>query len=290
MRASGALAALRTLGLLVWSFWVIARFLRTVLSGRGVPPKVSLLWHRTAARIAGLDVRLHGTPVTDRAVLYVANHASYFDIVALGATLPCAFVSKAEVDDWPVFGWLARQQRTVFIERNARKASEHLAAVRERLEQGDHLVVFPEGTSTDGQRVLPFKSSLFEAARADSHESGGREGDTVAVQPVTIAYTRLDGMPLGRAFRPLVTWYGDMDLGPHLWGALGLGRIGVDVILHEPVRLSDFGSRKALAEHCWQAVNGGLQSALTGRSASPARTSAEAADPAETADSSPARA
>lgn len=265
MRASGALAALRVAGLFVWSAWVVLRHLPTVLPGRGVPPAISLKWHRTAARIAGLDVRVHGRPVSDRAVLYAANHASYFDIVALGATLPCAFVSKAEVNDWPIFGWLARQQRTVFIDRAARRASVHLEAVRERLEAGDHLVVFPEGTSTDGQRVLPFKSSLFEAARAASHERGAREGETVAVQPVSIAYSRLDGVPMGRAFRPLVTWYGDMDLGPHLWTALGLGRIGIDVVLHPPVRLSDFDSRKALAEHCHAAVAAGLRNALAGR-------------------------
>lgn len=265
MRSSSWLAAARAAGIVGWTLWIMLCNLRTMLRGKGVPPTVSLAWHGRVARICGMDIRTHGRPVTRRAVLYVANHASYLDIIVLSKVLPCCFVSKAEVNDWPVFGWLARQQRTVFIERVARRAGEQLNALKQRLEAGDHMVVFPEGTSTDGGHVLPFKSSLFEAARADSHEEGMHEGDTVAIQPVSIAYTRLDGMPMGRAFRPLFTWYGDMDLGPHLWTMLGLGRVGIDVVFHEPVRLSDFKSRKELADHCWRAVNAGLDDALRGR-------------------------
>nr|WP_246484636.1 lysophospholipid acyltransferase family protein [Marivibrio halodurans] len=265
MRASSWLAAGRTLGILGWTLWIALANLRTLLRGKGVSPRVSLAWHGRVARICGLDIRVHGRPVTERAVLYVSNHASYLDIIALSTTLPCCFVSKAEVNDWPVFGWLARQQRTVFIERRARRAGEQLDILKQRLEDGDHMVVFPEGTSTDGARVLPFKSSLFEAARANSHESDMHRGDTVAIQPVSIAYSRLDGMPMGRAFRPLFTWYGDMDLGPHLWTMLGLGRVGIDLVFHEPVRLSDFESRKHLADHCWRAVSDGLSGALRGR-------------------------
>lgn len=265
MRPSKGLAILRAAGIAGWTAWTILRHLPTILRGRGVGPDISIPWHRRVAEIVGLEVRVHGRPITGRAALYVANHCSYLDIVALSTTLPCCFVSKAEVNDWPVFGWLARQQRTVFIERRARRAGEQLEALKERLEAGDHMVVFPEATSTDGQRVIPFKSSLFEAARAGSHEQDMHAGDTVAIQPVTIAYTRLDGMPMGRAFRPLVTWFGDMEMGGHLMTMLGLGRVGVDLVFHEPVRLSDFHSRKQLADHCWRAVSGGLRDALSGR-------------------------
>jgi 1-acyl-sn-glycerol-3-phosphate acyltransferase len=265
MRPSRGLALLRTLGIVGWTLWIALANLRTMLRGKGVSPKVSLAWHGRVARICGLDIRTHGRPITGRAVLYVANHASYLDIIALSTVLPCCFVSKAEVNDWPVFGWLARSQRTVFIERAARRAGDQLDALKQRLEAGDHMVVFPEGTSTDGGRVLPFKSSLFEAARAGSHETDMHQGDTVAVQPVSIAYSRLDGMPMGRAFRPLFTWYGDMELGPHLWTMLGLGRLGIDLVFHEPVRLSDFHSRKEIADRCWQDVDRGLQQALAGR-------------------------
>jgi len=265
MRPSKGLAVLRAAGIGGWTLWTVLRHLPTILRGRGVGPDVSIPWHRRVAKIVGLDVRTHGRPVSGRAALYVANHCSYLDIVALSTALPCCFVSKAEVNDWPVFGWLARQQRTVFIERRARRAGEQLEALKERLEAGDHMVVFPEATSTDGQRVIPFKSSLFEAARAGSHEQDRHEGDTVAIQPVTIAYSRLDGMPMGRAFRPLVTWFGDMEMGAHLMTMLGLGRVGVDLVFHEPVRLSDFHSRKQLADHCWRAVSGGLQDALSGK-------------------------
>jgi len=265
LRASSGLALLRTLGILGWTLWVSLRHLPTVASGRGVPPKVSLKWHGRVSRICGMDIRVHGQPVKQRAVLYVANHASYLDIIALSSVLPCCFVSKAEVNDWPVFGWLARQQRTVFIERRARRAGEQLDALRQRLEEGDHMVVFPEGTSTDGNRVLPFKSSLFEAAKAGSHETDMQADDTVAIQPVSIVYNDLDGIPLGRAFRSYYTWYGDMELPGHLWTMLGLGRVGVDLVFHDPVRLSDFKGRKELSARCWADVNDGLQRALRGR-------------------------
>jgi len=132
-------------------------------------------------------------------------------------------------------------------------------ALGERLREGDNLVLFPEGTSSDGSRVLPFKSSLLAVAEREIN------GQPLTVQPVSIAYTRLDGMPMGRYLRPFFAWYGDMDLAGHLWHAVGLGRVTVVVEFHDPVTLEQFGSRKALSDHCYEVVSRGVAAALAGR-------------------------
>jgi lyso-ornithine lipid O-acyltransferase len=124
-------------------------------------------------------------------------------------------------------------------------------------------VLFAEGTTGDGNRIKRFKSALFAVAERPPGAT------PVIVQPVTIAWTRLDGMPLGRVLRPAVAWYGDMDLAPHLWAVAGLGRIEVEVIFHEPLTLAQAGSRKALAHHCESAIGRSFTEALAGRQPGP---------------------
>lgn len=225
-------------------------------------------YHRLVARIIGLDVVLEGTPVAHRPVLFVGNHVSYLDITALAAAVECSFVAKAEIAAWPFFGWLAKLQRTVFVERRASRAADQRDEIKDRLSAGDNLVLFPEGTSSDGIHVRPFKSALFAVA---DREVAGRY---VTVQPFSLAYTRLDGLPVGREWRPLYAWYGDMELPGHLWRVLGLGRVRAELILHEPVTMDAFPDRKAMAEHCECVVAEGLARANAGRAeALPAPTS-----------------
>lgn len=221
-------------------------------------------YHATCCRILGFEIRCWGTPSQARPTLFVANHASYLDIPILSAVTEGCFVAKSEVASWPLFGWLAKLQRSVFIDRRARRSADHRDAIRDRLQIGDPLILFPEGTSNDGVRVLPFKSALFSAA------DYAFNGKPVIVQPVSVAYLTLDGMPLGRFYRPFLAWYGDMEMGSHLWTMLGLGTVGVAVVFHPPVTLPMFGSRKALAEHCHRAVSEGLTMALAGRLPPPA--------------------
>ncbi|NMM44961.1 1-acyl-sn-glycerol-3-phosphate acyltransferase [Rhodospirillaceae bacterium KN72] len=259
VRPSRMLGWWRVLTITVWTFYMILRYLPKIFPTRGLPPHITMRWHRRVLKLAGIDVELTGLPVLDRPVLMVANHASYIDIIALGAHLPCSFVAKTEVKSWPVFGWMAVQQRTVFVDRDPRKAAPQLENMKQRLAEGGCLVLFPEGTSTEGGRVLPFKSSLFQAASIDFPGSG-----QIEVQPVSISYSRMDGMPLGRAFRPFFTWFGDMELAPHLIDWLGLGKLGIDIVFHEPIRLEEAGGRKALARLTHQATADGLQSALKG--------------------------
>ena len=177
-------------------------------------------------------------------------------------------VAKAEVGQWPLFGWLAKLQRTIFVDRRCRRSVDQRDEMTERLRAGDDLILFPEGTSNDGNRVLPFKSSLFSVA-----EKSGQ----VPVQPVSVAYTHLDGVPLGRYLRPLIAWYGDMDLATHLWHAAGLGWVTAVVEFHPPATVEELGSRKALSEYCQRQIAAGVTSALSGRervSAEPRRLAA----------------
>ena len=192
-------------------------------------------------------------------MLFVSNHVSYTDITVLGSLIVGSFIAKAEVAGWPLFGWLAKLQRTVFVDRRVRSTAAQRDAMTRRLAAGDALILFPEGTSGDGNRVLPFKSALFGAAERS------RELAAITVQPVSIAYTRLDGMPLGRLLRPFFAWYGAAELAPHLWSMVGMGTVEVVVEFHPPTFLADCGSRKALARYCHARIAGGMAAALSGR-------------------------
>ncbi|MFO0997981.1 MAG: lysophospholipid acyltransferase family protein [Alphaproteobacteria bacterium] len=222
---------------------------------RRIPP----FYHRISCRILGLDVRVLGTPSRSHPVLFVVNHSSYLDISVLGSILEASFVAKSEVKDWPFFGLLAKLQRTVFVDRAVRSTAGQRDAIVARLEAGDDLILFPEGTSSDGNRVLPFKSALLSCAETSI---GGR---AVTVQPVSVAYTRLDGMPLGRNLRPFYAWYGDMDLISHIWHALGLGNVTVEVNFHPATSVAEHGNRKALTRYCERAVIAGVAASLSGR-------------------------
>jgi 1-acyl-sn-glycerol-3-phosphate acyltransferase len=207
------------------------------------------LWQRIAAKLLGVRVRVVGTPATPP-LLLAANHVSWIDIVVLSTVLPLSFIAKAEVAGWPAVGTLARLQRTVFIDRKRRtKAVHDGAAIGHRVGRGDVMVLFAEGTTGDGVRILPFKSALFGAAAAVAPDSG-----PITVQPVAVAYSSIHGIPLGHEDRPLVAWYGDMDLAPHLVRLASLGAIDVTVAFGEPMRLDADTDRKALAAACHAAV------------------------------------
>ncbi|HAH10353.1 MAG TPA: 1-acyl-sn-glycerol-3-phosphate acyltransferase [Alphaproteobacteria bacterium] len=223
-------------------------------------------YHRMVCRLIGIRIETFGKPVQDRGVFLAANHTSYLDIPILAAVIPVCYVAKADVGRWPLFGTLARLSRTVFVERERRsRTAAQRDVIRERLEEGGTIVLFAEGTSSDGNRVLEFKSALLSAADGTVRLPDGSER-RIIVQPVSVAYTRLHGMPMGREYRPFFAWYGDMDLVPHLWEAFCLGPIDVVVHYHPPLTVDQFGgSRKALALQCQKLVAEGVAHALAGR-------------------------
>ena len=210
-------------------------------------------YHRMVLRILGVRLKILGKPIAQGPALIAANHVGWLDIVILSAVAPVSFIAKREVNGWPFFGSLARLQRTVFINRNRRQATAGgRDEIQERLKAGDILVLFAEGTSSDGARIQPFKSAFFAAA----------ELPEVRVQPLTIAYDGQRNMPMTRRLRPLYAWYGDMDLSPHLWEALATGPMEVTVICHPP--LAPDGGRKAVAARAEALVRRGLVDALHG--------------------------
>src|SRR5690625_3644958 len=149
-------------------------------------------FHRRGCRLLGIQIEQVGEPARDRPVLYVANHVSYFDIPVLGSLVRASFIAKAEIAGWPFFSWLAKLQRSVFVDRRPSRTGGQRDEIAARLAAKDDLILFAEGTSGDGNRVLPFKSALFAVAEREV------EGRPLTVQPVSITYTRLDGMPMGR--------------------------------------------------------------------------------------------
>ncbi len=211
------------------------------------------LYHRMLARLLGFGIRVVGQPPPRRPALIVSNHVSWIDIVVLSAVMPCSFVAKREVARWPFFGALARLQRTVFIDRERRQGTgQSRSEMTTRLKQDDIIVLFPEGTSSAGRNVLPFRSSYFGAA----------ESQTLPVIPVTLAYVAARGLPMSGRERPSYAWYGDMDLAPHLWTALKSGPVTVEVIFHEPLR---HAARKEMANQAETLIRQSLAEALHGR-------------------------
>jgi len=227
---------------------------------------IPLYYHRFLCRLIGVRVIVRGTPHADGACLFTANHTSWLDIPIMSSVLPISFVAKSEVAGWPFFGTLARLQETVFVERERRtRTAESRNLIHSRIAQGDRLVLFPEGTSSDGNRVLTFKSALMSVAQLAIVKGEDDREDDLVVQPVSVAYTSLHGLPMGRYNRPFFAWYGDMELVPHLWEAFKRGPIDVVMEYHRPVTIRELGNRKALANYCESCCRIGLARALTGR-------------------------
>lgn len=210
-------------------------------------------YHRLLCRLLGVKVEVFGRVPQHGPLLIASNHVSWLDIVVLSAIAPVSFVAKKEVAGWPLFGSLARLQRTVFVDRDRRHATgTSRNEMRERLAAGDIIVLFAEGTSGDGRTVLPFKTSFFGAA----------EMPGVLVQPVTLAYRGHRNLPMTRRLLPSYAWYGDMELAPHLIGAVSAGPIEVAAVCHPPLSLTGEVNRKALARHAEDQVRRGLVLAL----------------------------
>lgn len=224
-----------------------------LLPGRGKVVFARQYWAVLSA-LMGVRVRVLGTPATGagQSVVFACNHSSWLDIAVLGGVLEGCFVAKGEVGRWPVIRTVARLGRTVFVSRRAQDTGRERDAMRARLGAGDNLVLFPEGTSSDGSRVLAFRSAFFSICE------GHRDGAGPLIQPVSVVYDRVGGLPIGRAGRVQFAWFGDMDLGPHFWKVAQLrGPVRVTVMLHPAVDPRAFPSRKELAAAVWDRVAAG---------------------------------
>ena len=222
-------------------------------------------YHRQVCRLFGLRIHLSGSIAAGEPVLIIANHASWLDIFALSAVAPLSFIAKKEVGGWPLAGTLARLQRTIFVDRERRSSvADTRSEIIERLQQGDTIVLFAEGTSSDGNRVLPFKTPLFAAVtptRGDEPSSASHAANA-SVQTLALAYTKMHGIPLGRAGRPLAAWYGDMALAGHVWDMLSAGPLDIAIEIGPPVPLEQFADRKVLARYSEQRIRAGVSQLL----------------------------
>jgi len=261
------IAALRIiligLGFLTLTLALLPVQLIALGAGLSVMRHLPRWWHRVMCRLIGLKVRAHGRLSRDRPLLLVSNHISWKDILVLGSVADVVFIAKSEVRSWPVLGWLARLQRSVFVEREVRrKTGAQISEVSGRLAAGEVVVLFAEGTTSDGNRVMPFNSSLFGAASAAlPHTPEGK----VYIQPVSVAYVGIHGMPMGRYHRPVAGWPGDVALGPHLLRVIRGGALDVDVVFSDAVEFDAASDRKKTARLVEARVRDGLNAALRGK-------------------------
>lgn len=254
---------MRATGLIVLVFGgllllLLVRLVERPLCGlnRPVTPYITQFVCRFAFTIMGMRLTVYGAPMTQKGAV-VANHSSWLDIFALNAVKRIYFVSKSEVARWPGIGWLARATGTVFIERTPARAKHQTEVFESRLMAGHKLLFFPEGTSTDGLQVLPFKTTLFQAFFTPHLR------DNIAVQPVAVIYRA----PPGTDAR-FYGWWGSMEFGTHLLATLAPAHSGsVEVIYCTPLPVADFANRKALAAACEAAVRTAHANALAGPTA-----------------------
>ena len=223
----------------------------------------------TMCRLIGLSVRVIGVPAhrtaDGRPIVYVSNHSSWLDVLVLGGQLQASFIAKEEVTRWPVIATVARLGRSVYVRRKRGSVGDERDSMRERLAAGDSLVLFPEGTTSDGSRVLPFRSAFLSIAEMPVTA----DGRPPLVQPVSVVYDRLAGLPTGRANRPLFAWYGDMNIGSHFWRLAQHCGLRVTVLMHTALDPRAFPSRKALALATWEAAAGGAATLRQNRPAVP---------------------
>jgi lyso-ornithine lipid O-acyltransferase len=220
---------------------LILRVIEAPLFGprRPITPWVTQGVCRATFLVLGMRRIVRGVPMAGPGAM-VANHGSWLDIFALNAGARVYFVAKSEVHGWAGIGWLARATGTVFIARRGVEAKDQKHLFEDRLGQGHQLLFFPEGTSTDARRILPFKTSLFAAFFTPNLAHGLR------VQPVTVIYHAPKG-----ADPRFYGWWGDMTFAGHLMQVLAAPRQGaVEIVYHPSVAIADFVDRKALARHC----------------------------------------
>ncbi|WP_439597206.1 lysophospholipid acyltransferase family protein [Falsiroseomonas sp.] len=256
-------AVRRLVSLLLWTLVAIPiQALLVALPGRG-HIAFARVYHRTLCALMGLRIQVVGEPARQGPVLFVANHSSWLDVLVLGATLEASFVGKSEIEGWPLIRTVAKLGRTVFVSRKRTGTKGEADAIRTRLAGGDSLILFPEGTTSDGGRVLPFRSAFLSVA--DSAR---------LVQPVSVVFDRLGGLPACRRDRPLFAWYGDTDILTHFWRLARRPGGRATIILHAPLDASEWPDRKALTAACAGVVAESCATLRQNRPAQPLRAPA----------------
>ena len=220
------------------------------LFGKWLP----VIFHKLLIWLLSIQIDFEGAiDISNNSNLYISNHLSYLDIPILGSTFPMRFVAKSEVEVWPLFGFLAKLGRTIFISRNRSDSLDQKNKIFKSLSSDEKVFIFPEGTTSDGNRVLDFKSSSFSAL----------EGQNFSIQPIVIVYSDLNGIPINRWLRPVIAWYGDMDLKPHLLKLASLRSIKVRLIYLDVVNTKNFCNRKDISNYLENKIKKVYSSAIS---------------------------
>lgn len=213
---------------------------------------VPCLWHKGVCKIIGLKVHVKGTPEKDRQVIFMSNHLSYLDIPVIGSLLKASFVAKNDIESWPVIGFLSKVQQTAFISRSSTQAATAHGTLDTMLKEGKSIILFPEGTSSAGTEVLPFKSSLFSLCLPSS-------ASPIPLQPFTLHLKSVNGQTNpSLEQRNRYAWYADMEFGPHIWDFLGQCEAEIDLIFHPIIIARPDDTRKTLCERTFPLVVAGL--------------------------------
>ena len=216
---------------------------------------IPYFYHKICLRIFGIKIKTFGKVSINFPILLISNHASYLDIIILGSLFKTSFIAKKEISKWPLFGILAKLQNTIFIDRRVSSLKNQENQIIKHLNEKKNLVIFPEGTSSDGNRVLPFKSSLFNIFEKNLNSK-------ILVQTITIVYKKINGIPMNRIERKNITWHSNMDLIPNIFNVLKKLSIEVEVIFNDEFLPSKEYDRKKLALHCWEKINYNLINSL----------------------------
>lgn len=258
------------LGLVVLPFTLIGLPVQLLILWTNLPGwrVLPLVFFKLLAFGLGLRVKVAGMPVRNGPVLLVANHIGWLDIVAIASRFPVSFVAKSEIARWPVVGFMARLQKTIFVDRKRRTDTGRTAReMRGRIAEGNSVLLFAEGTSDIGTHVLPFRSALMGAASTAMAEGADKP---VMIQPLAIAYTAISGLPLSRNERGQIAWIGDMGIADNLGAILSSGP--KDVTLALGALLSADGDRKATAKAAETQVRQMLNALNRGQPLPSART------------------
>ena len=216
---------------------------------------IPYFYHKICLRIFGIKIKTFGKVSINFPILLISNHASYLDIIILGSLFKTSFIAKKEISKWPLLCILAKLQNTIFIDRRVSSLKNQENQIIKHLNEKKNLVIFPEGTSSDGNRVLPFKSSLFNIFEKNLNSK-------ILVQTITIVYKKINGIPMNRIERKNITWHSNMDLIPNIFNVLKKLSIEVEVIFNDEFLPNKEYDRKKLALHCWEKINYNLINSL----------------------------
>lgn len=252
----------RIIAILLWTALCIPFQTLFIKSPGRIKIRFACFYWYIVGKLLGLQFRIFGnifsitsqSSKNKRPVLYIANHCSWLDIITVGGLTPGCFVAKKEVGTWPLISILCKLGRVSFVSRQRQSTAKEQIALQKRLEQGDSLILFPEGTSSDGSHLYPFMSSFFVLAKPLGKNKNNTSPIIPIIQPISVAYDRLDMLPVTRLKRPIYCWYGDMELTPHLWELSQWSDMRASIIFHKPIDPENFKTRKELAKATWDII------------------------------------